>query len=130
MQNPQGYGSTAETSSTGLQANIASLLCYIFIPVTSIIFYVLEKNSRLVRFHAMQSLLYGVAMFVLFFAFNIFVIGISYVSGILGGIFGLLGLILWLGFLIGWILLLVKAYQGQMFKLPVIGNIAEGIVNK
>jgi uncharacterized membrane protein len=130
MQNPQGYGSTTETSSTGLQANVAALLCYIFIPITSIIFYLLEKNSRLVRFHAMQSLLYGVAVFVLFFVFNIFVLGICYVSGILGGLFGLLGLVIWLGFLIGWIFLLIKAYQGQMFKLPVIGNIAEGIVNK
>lgn len=133
MQNPQGYGSNPygaapETSSTGLQANIAALLCYIFIPITSIVFYLLEKNSRLVRFHAMQSLLYGVAAFVVFFAVNIFVMMLAFVSTTLASLVGLLVFVLWLGLMVLWVVLLVKAYQGQMFKLPVIGDMAQKIV--
>ena len=59
---------------------------------------------------------------------------LSQVSDVMGSVVGLLATLLWLvlslGILIAWILCLVRAYQGQYFKLPVIGNIAEKIVNK
>ncbi|MDQ3685355.1 MAG: DUF4870 domain-containing protein [Acidobacteriota bacterium] len=139
-QQPYGQpsGQTPGTSSTGLQENLAALLTYIFIPITSIIFLVIEKSSRLVRFHAMQALLLGVGMFVLMIVLSIVmtvVIGVAAAaSSTLAGIVGLISMLFWLVLLIGmllvWVLCLVKAYQGQMFKLPIIGNIAEGLVSK
>lgn len=139
-QQPYGQpsGQNPGTSSTGLQENLAALLTYIFIPITSIIFLVIEKSSRLVRFHAMQALLLGVGMFVLMIVLSVVtavILGVAAAtSGTLATIVGLISTLFWLvlplGMLLVWVLCLVKAYQGQMFKLPLIGNIAEGFISK
>lgn len=131
MQNPPPVQTTK--SSTGLDENIAALLSYIFGWVSGLIFFLIEKDSRLVRFHAMQSILFNVLILVLVFVFWILtfilvLIGAA-IGDVLGTIFSLLATLLWLvfsvGILIAWILCLVKAFQGQYFKLPVIGNFAE-----
>ena len=131
MQNPPPVQTTK--SSTGLDENIAALLSYIFGWVSGLIFFLIEKDSRLVRFHAMQSILFNVLIIVLVFVFWILtfilvLIGAA-IGDVIGTIFSLLATLLWLvfsvGILIAWILCLVKAFQGQYFKLPVIGNFAE-----
>src|SRR3954462_10811716 len=74
MQNPsynQGYGAGATKSSTGLDANIAALLAYLFGLLSGIIFYVIEKDSKFVKFHAMQSILFNAVVAVWFFGFSI-----------------------------------------------------------
>ncbi|MGH9902410.1 MAG: DUF4870 domain-containing protein [Pyrinomonadaceae bacterium] len=125
-------------STSGMQPNLAALLSYIFIPITSIIFLVIEKENRLVRFHAMQAIIFGVTIFVISIALTIvmtiltfILVAVSESLAILGWLVWLLG---WLAFslviLIGWIMCLVKAYQGVMFKLPIVGNFAEKFTNK
>jgi uncharacterized membrane protein len=136
MQNPPP--ATAGKSSTGLDENIAALLAYIFGWVSGLIFFLIEKDSKLVRFHGMQSILLslsvGVLCIVIWIITFVLVLILSQVSDVMGSVVGLLATLLWLvlslGILIAWILCLVRAYQGQYFKLPVIGNIAEKIVNK
>ncbi|MEO8433805.1 MAG: DUF4870 domain-containing protein [Pyrinomonadaceae bacterium] len=140
MQNPSSIGK----SSTGMEANIAAAISYIWI--VGLIFFIIEKESKFVRFHAMQSILYGVLWTVLMIVLMIVnvIIGIMVTAGAgaageaAGGIaslvVSLISLLIWLlvpliAFL-GLILAAVKAYQGQMFKLPIIGKIAENIVNK
>ena len=126
------------SSSTGLDANIAALLSYVFGWVSGLIFFLIEKDSKLVRFHAMQSILFCVAIasisIVLWVLFAVFLMIGSMLPDVMGMLTGLLGTVIWLAFsvalLIAWILCLVRAYQGQFFKLPVIGNMAEKIVNK
>ena len=123
----------AGKSSTGLDENIAALLSYIFGWVSGLIFFLIEKDSRLVRFHAMQSILFNVlvaiAAFVLWIVVFILVMILSYVSNALGSLVGLLATLIWLLFLLGiaiaWVFCLIKAYQSQYFKLPIIGNFAE-----
>ena len=125
-------------SSTGLDENIAALLAYVFGWVSGLVFFLMEKDSKLVRFHAMQSILFcvlfavlGIALWVVTFLFLL--VG-AMLPDIMGSLLALLGTFIWLvfsvGLLIAWILCLVRAYQGQFFKLPVIGNMAEKIVNK
>ena len=125
-------------SSTGLDENIAALLAYVFGWVSGLVFFLMEKDSKLVRFHAMQSILFcvvaavlGIALWVLTFLFLL--VG-AMLPDIMGSLLALLGTFIWLIFsvalLIAWVLCLVRAYQGQFFKLPVIGNMAEKIVNK
>ena len=131
MQNPPPV-QTAK-SSTGLDENIAALLSYVFGWISGLIFYLMEKDSRLVRFHAMQSILLNVAAliigFVLWFLWVFGVVIFASVSDILGTLVGLvLGLLLfvfWIGMLVAFVMCLIKAYQKQYFKLPVIGNFAE-----
>jgi uncharacterized membrane protein len=134
MQNPPPVQMTQmPKSSTGLDENVAAVLAYVFNWVSGLAFFLIEKDSRLVRFHAMQSLILSVVFFVGMIALYIiwFVLAIvaSQISGLLGTLVGLVvGLVifaLFIGAVIGWILGMIKAYQGQYFKLPVIGNFAE-----
>ena len=120
-------------SSTGLDENLAALLSYILGWLSGLVFFLIEKDSRLVRFHAMQSLLLSAAAFVIGIALWILSIIswviVSQISGILSFlisvIVGLVAFVLGVGLLIAVIMCLIKAYQGQFFKLPVIGNMAE-----
>ena len=125
-------------SSTGLEENVAALLSYIFTWVSGLIFFVMEKESRLVRFHAMQAILLGAGATVIGIVLWIiaFVIGIivSQISGVLGMLVslltGLLAFVFFIGVIIAWVMCLIKAYQGQYFKLPIIGNFAEKFSQK
>ena len=136
MQNPPPV-QTAK-SSTGLEENLAALLTYIFGWITGLIFFLIEKDSRLVRFHAMQSILLSVAVcvlgFVIWFLSIISWLVLSQISGLLSGLVsllvGLLAFVLFIGFVIAAILCLIKAYQGQYFKLPILGNYAEKFSQK
>jgi uncharacterized membrane protein len=105
---------TSPKTSTGLEQNVAGLLCYVLGWITGIIFLVLEKDDKFVRFHAVQSIVVFGAYTVLAIIFN----WIPFVGGVLNAILGVAAFILW-------VILMVKAYQGQMFKLPVAGDIAE-----
>ena len=139
MQNPPPVQMSSQPpvqtakSSTGLDENIAALLSYIFGWVSGLVFFLIEKDSRLVRFHAMQSLLFNILIGVVAFAlwivlFIVFLIA-SQVSGALTTLLSLVSVLVWVVFVIaifgGLILCLVKAFQGQYFKLPIIGNFAE-----
>lgn len=136
MQNPPP--GPAGKSSTGLDENIAALLAYVFGWVSGLIFFLIEKDSKLVRFHGMQSILFnlciGVLCFIIWIIFFIIYFIANQIAGAVGSLVGLLGMLIWLvlsvGILIAWVLCLVRAYQGQYFKLPIIGNFAEKFANK
>ncbi len=101
-------------SSTGMQPNVAALLSYLVGIITGVIFYVIEKENKFVKFHAMQSIL---------------VFGVFFVLGIVLAFIPVIGWalipFLSIGELILWIVLMIKAYQGEYFKLPVVGDMAE-----
>ena len=99
---------------SGLDENLAGLLCYIFSIVTGVIFLVIEKENQFIRFHAMQAIF----TFIVFFGVGI-VLGFIPVIGWIISI-----LISPVGFFLS-IFLMYQAYQGKMFKLPVIGDMAE-----
>jgi len=108
----------AEKSSTGLDANVAAALAYI--PPVQVVFLVIEKGSRLVKFHSVQSLGLFIASMAVWF-----------VLGIIGMIpfFGWATFLLWplvgLGMFVLWLIAVLKAFKGEWWKLPVIGDIAE-----
>ena len=101
-------------TSTGMNQNVAGLLCYLAGWITGLIFFLIEKENRFVRFHAMQSIITFGSLTVIFMILGF----IPFVGWMLMPILAILQLILW-------IVLMVKAYQGQLFKLPMIGDIAE-----
>jgi uncharacterized membrane protein len=107
-----------EKSSTGLDANVAAALTYI--PIVAIIFLVIEKGSRFVKFHAVQSLGLAVAWFVIWFGLAVFgmIPVLGWLTLLLWPIFGIAMFVIWL-------IALLKAYQNQWWKLPVVGEIAE-----
>src|SRR5687767_5387957 len=139
MQNPPPVQTTntppvqIAKSSTGLDENVAALMSYVMTWVSGLIFFFIEKDSRLVRFHAMQAILLGGTAIVLgiglWIAWVILLIIVAQISDVLtmllNVVFGLLLFVFFIGLFIAWILSMVKAYQGQYFKLPVFGNFAE-----
>ena len=114
----------APNTATGLAPNVAGALAYLLGPITGIIFLVLEKDNAFVRFHAMQSTVFGVLWIALGIALSI-LSGLLTVVPVLGWIVGLL-LSLGIGAvgLVIWLVLMWKAYQGQEWELPVAGPIA------
>ena len=107
--------------ASGLADNVAGMLAY-FTIIPAIIFLVLEpyNKSRFVRFHAWQSILFNVAWWILWIGLRI-VIHMPF----LGFLTLFVWPLIWLGGFIVWIILVIKANQGQMFKLPVIGDLAQ-----
>jgi uncharacterized membrane protein len=103
-----------EVSSTGLDQNLAGLLCYLLGWITGIVFLIIEKENRFVRFHAYQSLAVFGALSVL-----------SLIAGLIPVIGKLISVLLAPVGLILWIVLMVKAYQGELYKIPVAGDWAE-----
>lgn len=136
MQNPAP--GLPGKSSTGLDENIAALLTYILGWVSGLVFFLIEKDSKLVRFHAMQSILLSVLALIVcivgWIVTFVLVLILSQLADVMGALAGLVATLVWLiigaALLIAVIMCLVKAYQGKFFKLPVIGNLAEKIVNK
>ena len=100
-------------SSTGLDENVAGFLCYLFGFITGIVFLVVEKESRFVKFHAMQSTITFLGLFVISFV-------ISWIP-----IINLLVYPIWILSLILWLILMVKALRGERYSLPIVGKIAE-----
>ena len=103
--------------SGGLEENVAGLLCYVGFWISGLIFLLIETENKFVRFHAAQS--------IIVFGF----------LSVIGVIFGWIPFFnLFMGPLVGviifvlWIVLMVKAYQGTLYKLPVAGDLAENWV--
>jgi len=148
MQNPPpaaspGSNPPSGTTGSGLDPKIAAALSYIWI--VGLVFFFIEKENRFVRFHALQSIIFGIANIVIMGVLAVLAVILTFAFGIGGAIVGgalgsLVSLLVWLVWLIFWLLGLVflialiftavKAYQGQKFKLPIIGNMAEKIVDK
>lgn len=110
------------SQGTGLAPNIASLLCYICAPITGIVFLLIEKDNKDVRFHAWQALVFGVAYIVLIILLEILAFILGMIASVLGIIVGFFIPIVMLAAFIVWIVCLVKAYQGERWKIPVIGD--------
>lgn len=112
---------TDENKNTvlGVTENIEALLCYALGWVTGLVFLLVEQKNAFVRFHAFQSLVTFLALFILSA-----VIGFVPVLGVL------VGLLLWPLGLVLWIVLMVKAYKGERYKLPVVGDFVEQQLGK
>lgn len=110
-----------QTVQTGLSDNAASGLAYItFIPAIVFLVVAPYNQSQTIRFHSWQSIFLGVACFIVDVALMI-VARVPF--------FGFMTLFLWplvwLAFFVLWLLCLIKAFNGQRFKLPIIGDFAE-----
>lgn len=105
----------------GLSDNVAALLAYLFIP--AIVFLVLEpyNKNRFIRFHSFQDIFFVVGCIIINIAL-MFIGAIPFLGFIIALVVGL-------GLFIVWLVLMLKAFQGQMFKLPVIGDMAEKQAN-
>lgn len=101
-------------SSSGLDENIAGMLCYLFTIVGGIVFLAVEKRSRFVMFHAVQS----VTVFGLIMVGHVLCTFLPLFGPLVSSLLSLLGVVVW-------ILMVVTSLQGKWLKLPWIGDFAE-----
>jgi uncharacterized membrane protein len=128
----EGAAKPETESSTGMTANVAGLLCYVALWVTGIIFVVLEKKSKFVKFHAWQSIITFGALTVIQIILSI-IGAIAWAASPFGGAWrfaNVLGIIVWVIMVGLAIALILLAYQGKMWKVPLAGNWAERQANK
>jgi uncharacterized membrane protein len=121
-------------TSMNLEENIAGVLCYLIFWITGIIFLILEKKNKTVRFHALQSILTFIPLWIIAWIIGwlgapkwTYGYGPYGIGGFDAGIPALsyLSWIIWIISIILWLILMLKTYQGEKFKLPIIGDIAE-----
>ena len=103
-----------EKTSLDLNENVEGLLCYLVGWITGIIFLVLEKENKFVRFHALQSILTFLPLSIL-----------AWLLGWIPFVGWVLGILVWILTVVLWLTLMLKAYGGEKYKLPIVGDIAE-----
>jgi uncharacterized membrane protein len=106
-----------EASTTSLSPDVAALLCYVGGWVSGIIFLIIEQKSRFVRFHAAQSIIVFGAISIIHSLFNQIPLAGRFFSVVIGIFTFVL-----------WIILMVKAYHGEIFKVPLAGELAERLL--
>jgi len=115
----EGAATPEAESSTGMSANVAGLLCYVGLWITGIIFVVLEKKSIFVKFHAWQSIITFGVLTVAYLIFS-WIPFIGWILSIL--IYTLIAIL--------WIILIIQAGTGKMWKVPWAGDWAEKQISK
>jgi uncharacterized membrane protein len=118
----------AASATEGIEENVAGLLCYLFGWITGLIFLLIDKRP-FVKFHGAQSIAFNISIVPIWFALWIVWLIIAHIPiiGLLGlAIFPLFGLAVFAA----WIFLMYKAYSHEKFKLPIIGDIVDKMVNK
>ena len=100
-------------SSLNMNENIAAPIAYMFGWLSGLILFLVEKESRFVRFHALQSLL--------FFGGMSLILGVLGRIPVVGWVFAIIGGILAFGF---WIIGMVNAYRGELYRFPIVGDFA------
>ncbi len=127
---PAPAAAPAQAAAGGMEDNVAGMIAYITI-IPAIIFLVMEPYNKrqFVRFHCFQNIFFSIAMI----ALSIVLMIVSAVLAVIPIIGWIISLLLWLVLGVGgtvlWVVLLVKAYQNQKFKLPFIGDLAEKQAN-
>lgn len=112
----------SKETEMGLDENVAGALCYVLTWLTGIIFLLIEKKNRFVRFHAMQSIVTFLPLTILGWLLRMMTTPF-YGWGF--SLFWLISNIIWLGVFVLWLVSMYKAYRGETYKLPIAGNIAE-----
>lgn len=108
-----------QKTSIGLEQNIAAMLSYILGFITGIIFLLVEKENKFVRFHAMQSIVVFGAIFLI----GVVIGWVPIIGWLIGALISPIALVIW-------IILLIKSYKNEWYEFPIAGKIAKEQVNK
>ncbi|HEY3993830.1 MAG TPA: DUF4870 domain-containing protein [Ktedonobacteraceae bacterium] len=123
-QGPYNTASPLGPTTINMEPNVAAGVSYLTW-IVGLIFFLVEKQNRFVRFNAMQELLLTGATVILWIVVSILTTIFAFVAPILGAILGFLLWIVWIAAFVLWIICIVNAFQGKYFKIPFIGDYAE-----
>lgn len=118
----------SSSPSSDIDPQLAGLLAYLVPPITGIIFFLIEKEREVVRWHAAQSIAFGAVWIVLWVVFVVLSTILSAAVPIIGWI---ISTVIWLGLAVGgfvlWIMCLIKGYSGKMWRMPVVAGFADKV---
>jgi len=133
MRHNRSMPDATERTSTGLTPNLAATIAAVFPIVGGIVMLLLEKQNRFVRFYAVQSLVLSAV----WIGLNIFLRLCSaifhilpIIGGILSAVTNLVLLVAGLGFLVFWVIQIIKAFNGVEWEIPYIGPVARAQLAK
>ncbi len=123
---PYNTANPLGATTLNMEPNVAGALSYLTW-VAGLVFFLMEKQNRFVRFNAMQSIILSIASTVIWIALEILsgILAFTFLGIIIGPLIFLVGI----GFFALWLLCVINAFQGKYFKLPVIGDYAERWAN-
>lgn len=128
---PVAASTSAESPTAGMEENVAGLLCYLFGWVSGLIFLLIDKRP-FVRFHAAQAIALSLVFIPVWILYLIFSFILTAITAALHFPIGFLSFFLFpligFAFLLAFIFCMYKAYQHEKYKLPIIGNIVEGMI--
>jgi len=117
---PSGTPTAGSSSPTaGMEPNVAGALAYLLGPITGIYFWATEKENKFIRFHAMQSILFFVAVII-----------VNVVLGFIPFLGWTISSLISLGVFLLWLMLMYKAYNNEEWELPVVGSMARQQLGK
>jgi len=115
-------------STTGLDERLAGVLCYSVWWVTGGLFLLLERQHRIIRFHAAQSLILFGVVSALLVAFGALSAVSLMLSGALYELMQVFGKLLWLGATVVWLVLVLRAWRGEVWRVPLVAALADRVV--
>jgi uncharacterized membrane protein len=118
---PAASASPDKSSVKNFEPNVTAVFSYILPPVTGIVFFLLEKNNKFVKFHAFQSILFGFVSYALMSLANL--LRMVYIGYFIAPLVGF-------AVFVAWLYLMWQAYQNIEFELPYLGKIAKEQANK
>lgn len=118
----------AESKAAASDNNLIAALSYIFGPIIALIIYLIKKDDKFVKFHALQAMVFDVVAIVLYVGLSI----VFYIAGIalaavtygIGGLLMFCPMLIMLVFAVAALYAAYMAFQGKMYKLPMIGDFA------
>ena len=117
-------------STTGLDERLAGVLCYSVWWVTGGLFLLLERQHRIIRFHAAQSLILFGVVSALLVAFGALSAVSLMLSGALYELMQVFGKLLWLGATVVWLVLVLRAWRGEVWRVPLVAALADRVVER
>lgn len=118
VENVETNTTIIKKTDLGIDENLEGALCYFAGILTGVLFLILEKENKFVKFHAVQSIVVSIVIIVVLTVLGTILLFIPIIGW-------LIDILLYLGAFCIWLLLMYKAYQGEKFKLPIAGDIAE-----
>jgi uncharacterized membrane protein len=124
----------ASSGTEGIAENVAGLLCYVFGWLSGLIFLLIDKRP-FVRFHGAQAIALNISFIVVWIVFWILTLVLGFITTLIfhfpiGFLMAFLLPVIVIGFFVAFIFCMIKAYQHQKFKLPIIGNMVEKMVGQ
>ncbi len=118
-----------DPTSTGLSGRTEALLSYVLGWFSGLIFFVIERKNRFVRFHAAQSFIFFGIVSVVYIVIRLLSI-IPVLGFLLSPVLGCATLILLIPAALIWVLLMIQAYRGVNFRLPIISGYADSLIDR